>query len=356
LRLPAPRGPLSSALIDAVRLSPGDGLPPDLPETRAVDVLADDDVQLALAVCYELHYRGFDDVDDGWEWDPALLSARRRLEARFFEALETTVPRPPLDGTPVPVALNRLIDADDSPSLSAYLMRHATLEQFREFVRQRSVYHLREADSHTWAIPRLHGRAKAALVEIQCDEYGGGRAEAMHSALFARTMRALGLDDSYGAHWGTAAAETFALTNLMSFFGLHRRWRGALLGHLAVFEMTSTSPNRRYGNGLRRLGLGTEATGFYDEHVEADAVHEQLAAVDMCGSFVQQEPGLTDDLLWGAACCLAIDGRFAAAMLDRFERETGTADPPPPSGSDHAVVAGRSPRRNCMIAAGEGAA
>jgi hypothetical protein len=321
LKLPAPRGPLSSAVISALRLPPGDGLPPCLPELppATAGLLADEDFQLALAVCYELHYRSFDDVDDAWEWEPALLSARQVLEARFVAALRAEVPVPVLDGTPVPVALNRMVDADDGPSLSAYLMRHATLEQFREFVRQRSVYHLREADSHTWMIPRLHGRPKAALVEIQSDEYGGGRPDAMHAALFARTMRELGLDDTYGAHWGSAAAETFTTVNLMSLFGLHRRWRGALLGHLAVLEMTSTAPNRRYGNGLRRLGLGPDATGFYDEHVEADAVHEQLAAVDLCGSFADLEPALTGQLLWGAACILAVEGRFSAMLLDRFQ-------------------------------------
>lgn len=37
-------------------------------------------------------------------------------------------------------------------------------------------------------------------MEIQADEYGGGRADRMHSALFARTMRAVGLEDRYGAY------------------------------------------------------------------------------------------------------------------------------------------------------------
>ena len=46
-----------------------------------VDVLADDDLQLALWVMYELHYRGFDGVADGWEWDPDLLRLRRDLAA-----------------------------------------------------------------------------------------------------------------------------------------------------------------------------------------------------------------------------------------------------------------------------------
>ena len=56
---------------------------------------------------------------------------------------------------------------------------------FREFLMHRSAYHLEEADSHSFAIPRLRGRPKAAMVEIQADEYGGGDATWMHSALFA---------------------------------------------------------------------------------------------------------------------------------------------------------------------------
>jgi hypothetical protein len=36
-----------------------------------------DDLQLALHICYALHYRGFAEVDDArLEWDPALLTLR----------------------------------------------------------------------------------------------------------------------------------------------------------------------------------------------------------------------------------------------------------------------------------------
>ncbi|MQA17771.1 MAG: iron-containing redox enzyme family protein, partial [Pseudonocardiaceae bacterium] len=181
-----------------------------------------------------------------------------------------------------------------------YLQRSATLEQFREFVVHRSVYHLKEADPHTWAVPRLACPVKAALVEIQADEYGGGRAERMHSELFRTTMRGLGLCDTYGHYLDAVPAVTLATSNLISLFGLHRRWRGALVGHLAAFEMTSSLPNRRYANALRRLGVDDErATAFYDEHVEADAVHENIAAVDLAGGLVRQDPRLGGDVLWG---------------------------------------------------------
>jgi hypothetical protein len=199
------------------------------------------------------------------------------------------------------------------------MARSGSLEQWREYLALRSVYHLKEADPHTFAVPRLSGRAKAAMVEIQADEYGGGSAARMHSQLFAGMMRDLGLDAGYGALWDDAPATAFASVNTMSLFGLHRRWRGAALGHLACVEMTSSEPSRRYAAGLRRLGFDGATTVFYDEHVEADAVHEQIASVDMCGSLVADEPALTADVLFGAACSLAMDGLAARHLLGAWE-------------------------------------
>jgi hypothetical protein len=325
---PTPRGPVSGALTHALVQSPTT-LPSDLHDVVAAlpagpaaahSAIDDDDLQLSLLLCYELHYRGFTGVDDRWEWEPSLLDVRRQLERRLEAGLRALVPAPePVPPADLPRALATLVEADDGPSLAGYLQRHATIAQFREFVMHRSVYHLKEADPHTWAVPRLSGRTKAALVEIQADEYGGGRPGRMHSELFARTMRALDLDDSYGAYVDAVPAATLAITTTMSLFGLHRRWRGALLGHLAALEMTSSLPNRRYGNALRRLGYGRDATWFYDEHVEADAVHEQVAAHDMCGSFAAAHPELTGDVLFGAACCLALDGRVAAHLIEHWD-------------------------------------
>jgi hypothetical protein len=111
----------------------------------------------------------------------------------------------------------------------------------------------------------------------------------------------------------------FTSVNTMSLFGLHRRLRGACLGHLTAVEMTSSEPSRRYSSGLRRLGFGEGTTVFYDEHVEADAVHEQIAAVDMCGSLVAEEPSLAADVLFGAQCSLALDGLTAVHLLGAWD-------------------------------------
>lgn len=317
--LPEPVGPLTESLFEALA-EPGVTREPDATAAAAVDPLTDLDLQLALYVAYELHYASFEGVDEGWEWDPSLLAFRAALEAPFERAVGELVPDATVEETAsVPEALQRIVAEDDGPPLSRHLERRGTREQMLEHVIHRSAYQLKEADPHSWGIPRLGPGPKAALLEVQFDEYGGGRAERMHSVLFAKTMAALGLDPTYGAYLALLPAETLATVNLLSGFGLHRRRRGALVGHLAAFEMTSSIPNRRYGNAIRRLGFGVEATDFYDEHVEADAVHEAIAAWDLAGGLARQEPHLAADILFGARALLTLEARWAGHLLSSWE-------------------------------------
>jgi hypothetical protein len=284
------------------------------------DPLGDDDLQLALYLCFELHYRSFPGVDPAWEWDPTLLAVRAVLEKAFFDALGAAVGTgEPVDPARVGELLFRLESEDEGVSLSRHLEIEAGVEEFREFVVHRSYYQLKESDPHSWAIPRLDGAAKTALLEVQADEYGGGRPERMHSRLFAKTMRALGLDDRENFYLAHAPGKTLATVNLMSATGLRRSRRGAIVGHLAMFEMTSALPNRRYGNALRRLGFGTEATDFYDEHVEADAVHENIAAYDLAGGLARQEPEVAADILFGARALLFLEDRLGRHLLGSWE-------------------------------------
>jgi Iron-containing redox enzyme len=325
--LPDAAGPIGELVLDLLSrpASDAEGLDLRADVCRRVEAVAeplvDDDLQLALYACYELHYRSFVGVDPAWEWNPGLLGARAELERTFFVALEAAVPGEPVDPDRVGDRLFELERESGGVSLSRRIETDADLEQFREFVVHRSLYQLKEADPHSWAIPRLSGPAKTALLEVQGDEYGSGRPERMHSALFAKTMRALGLDDRENAYLDRVPGVTLATVNLMSGLGLHRDRRGAIAGHLAMFEMTSSQPNRRYANALRRLGFDGEAVDFFDEHVEADAVHENIAAYDLAGGLARSEPGLAGDILFGASALLYLEDRFAHRLLEAWDED-----------------------------------
>lgn len=324
-RLPRARGPVSDAVIGALR---GPVRSVVLPSLDSIDMLSDDDAQLALTCCYELHYRSFSGVDDAWEWDAHLLAATSRLERAFLDRLADEIGPPAL--VPGHVAITALTELahGDGPSLSAYVERHATLRELREFLVHRSVYQRKEADPHTWAIPHLSGRAKAAMVAIQYDEYGDGVAASMHAELFATTMRGFGLDPTYGAYLDLIPGTTLATDNLATLFGLHRRWRAACVGHLALFEMTSVVPMGRYATAMQRLGATTDQQRFYRVHVEADRVHERVAQDEMVAGLLESEPASAAALLFGARALSEVERRFSRHLLSSWSEQRSSLREP----------------------------
>ncbi|MCW2796733.1 iron-containing redox enzyme family protein [Nocardioides sp.] len=309
---PKPRGSLSEAVFAALRA----GLDTDHgPVWPTAD--ADEDAAVSLWVLYELHYRGLDDVGDELEWHPALLALRHQLEGDLEARLRARFPGRRSEGD-FGEEFFGFVANHDGPSLAAHVQRDADRDQVLELLRVRSIYHLKEADPTAWVVPRLPVATKAALMELLYDEYGVGDPNRLHAHLWALGMEACGLESDYGAYIDEVPTEILEQNNAMSLFGLHRRLRGAALGHLAAFEATSSMPSRRMAQGLERLDLPRAIVDYYTEHIEADAVHEQLAVRTVCGSLVAQEPGLTDDVYFGAFTCLDLENRVAVRMLSRW--------------------------------------
>ncbi|WP_017933048.1 iron-containing redox enzyme family protein [Nocardioides sp. Iso805N] len=311
--LPKPRGPLSEELVG--RLVAGGKVAP-----LAVEPGSPEDAALSLWILYELSYRGYAEVDDRLEHDPELVRVRRRLEDDLEQRLRARWPgRPDVAAdADFAEAFFAMIEADDGPSLARFVQREATADQAIELLQHRSLYHLKESDPVAFALPRMPVAARAALAELQYDEYGGGRPERLHAHLFAEGMAALGLESTEGTYVDQAPLEVLEQNNAMSLFGLNRRLRGAAVGHLAAFEATSSLPCRRMAQGLARLGLPEEVRAYYEEHVEADAVHEQLATRLICLPLIEAEPDTEDDVWFGAWTCLETESRVAQHLLERW--------------------------------------
>ncbi len=325
MHLPQERGPISRHVIQALADEGGGTLPPAL---GPGDVTGDGDVQLALWMIYELHYRGYEGVPDDREWDAGLLGLRRSIERRFeLELRSATRERTqsvPDEGD-VGAQLLDLVAADDGPALASFLHRRASREQLLDYLRERSVQQLKESDPQSFVLPRLDGGAKAALAELQYDEYGGGRPERLHSTMYGDALEAAGLDRTYGAYIDEVSALSLACANVMSMFGLNRRWRGAAMGHLAAFEACSSVPSRKIAGGIERVGLPDAVSAYFYEHVEADAVHEHVASSDICGALVTAEPSLRGDVFFGAATSLHLDALSGTELLNRWTSELEVA-------------------------------
>lgn len=327
--LPHSRGPLSEAVLDVLT---GCRASSDLSE-HSLAATSDpfgEDVQLALYVCYELHYRSFDGVDDTLEWDPDLLRFRAALERPFLAALRAGV----AGGDDVDAALaTLLVEPVEGTGPSYHLFERGQLWQLREYLAQRSIYHLKEADPQAWVIPRLDGQAKASLVAVEHDEYGAGRVERLHATLFAEMMVDLDLDPAYGRYLDVVPAATLATVNAMSYFGLHRAFRGALVGQFASVEITSSPGSARLAHAVERLaGERPGASRFYTEHIEADAVHEQVVRHGVIADLLAREPHLAADIVFGIQADAFLEDRLAGLLMAAWDDGRTSLRAPLPTG------------------------
>jgi hypothetical protein len=286
-------------------------------------IFRDHDLQLALWMLNEQSYRAFEGAHDH-EWDPAAVAVRRHLESSFEEQLRaataSAVRSSLAISDDVVAQIEHAIAQASGPDLARFLHREASRDQVLDFLAQRSIYHLKESDPHSFVVGRIDGPAKVALAELLYDEFGAGRPGRLHSQLYAVALEAAGLDPAFGAYIDRAPASTLAVNNLMSLFGLNRRLRGAALGHLAAFESTSSVACRRIAAGIERVGLPAATAAYFHEHVEADAVHEQIVLRDICGNFVDSEPTRHAEVVFGVAACLYLDGLAAEDVLDSWAR------------------------------------
>jgi Iron-containing redox enzyme len=319
--LPAACGPLSTA----VRCSLTEPAPHD--ELTPIGASVGDpdpyglDLQLALYMCYELHYRGFAGVSPGWEWNPALLHLRGQLERVFLAGVRRDVGTIEPGRTAEAEMIDLSIESTGGTGPSYWLRDNGTWQQMREYFVHRSLYHLKEGDPHAWAIPRLVGQAKASFVAIEFDEYGAGHGARLHQQLFADLLAAAELDATYLAYLEEVPAESLAVVNLMSLFGLHRGLRGAAIGHFASTEITSPPGSRRLEEALQRLDAPPECVAFYREHVEADAVHEQVVRNDVVGDLVAREPHLDSDVVFGIRAHAAVEDRLADVIMASWKAD-----------------------------------
>ncbi|CDO85721.1 hypothetical protein BN973_00052 [Mycobacterium triplex] len=318
--LPAAHGPLSTAVRRALAGPPsGDHL------ARVGASVGDSDpygldLQLALCMCYELHYRGFAGVDPTWEWNPDLLRLRAELERAFLAGVRRDVGRIEPNRTAAAEMDAISVEPIDGTGPSYYLRDTGTWEQMREYFVHRSMYHLKEGDPHAWAIPRLTGGAKAAFVAVEFDEYGAGQGHRLHQQLFADLLTAADLDSTYLGYLDEVPAEALAVVNLMSLFGLHRRLRGAAIGHFTATEITSSPGSRRMAQALERMGAPAACVEFYREHVEADAVHEQVVRLDVVGDLVAREPELNRDIIFGMRALTVVEDRLADHIMTAWKQ------------------------------------
>ena len=277
--------------------------------------LGDEDASLALYCCYELAYRGFEGVDADAERDLEVLALRVALEDWFLDEVRDAVSTP--DVADPALAVAELIGRP-APSMADHLLADGTTDQVREALVLRSAYLLKEADPHTFAIPRLVGPEKQVVVDIQAGEYGLGHGQS-HADIWAATMAAAGLDPAYGTYLDQIPGRWLAPVNLISMFATQRRLRFEALGHLAYLEMDSVAPNEKMVRALERLGFDESVRRWFEVHVLADAEHGPAAKAGILRAATAHDPVVRRSMIFGAAAAWELDRRAAGPTIDAWQ-------------------------------------
>lgn len=284
--LPPPRGPMSELLFAELEMGVH-----EIAETPAIveDALIGDDLHLALSVCYELHLRGIQGIDGRWEWEPSLLALRADLEDAFEHALFEEVGPVRVNGRAPAAALGELVRFHAARRLNDFLDREGSEQHVRELALHRRVRRVGADDPCAFVLPRLPSGARLEAMELlTSDRFEGDRGERGARPMEPGPIDPLAEPDG-ALHLDRLPGSTLARANVASLFGLHRRWRGAAIGHLALEELCSPAPNR-------------------------------AAVAGLVGALVDAEPQLAADVLFGGRALIALERRFADRMLSAWAR------------------------------------
>jgi hypothetical protein len=69
---------------------------------------------------------------------------------------------------------------------------------------------------------------------------------------------------------------------------------------------------------LGRLGADPACRLFYTEHIEADAVHEQVMRHDVTADLVEREPALAADVVLGIQATNLVEDQLTWHLLDAW--------------------------------------
>ena len=202
LRLPDPRGPTSEALLAAlVRRPPRLGRRAAARRRRRRSPTTTSSCRSTSATsCTTAACRASTSAGSGRRrCSPCARSSRSASRPRCARSSGPAEPPPAPEA--MDLALRAVIAADDAPvAVAPHRARGAARAACSSSSCTARPTSSRRPTRTPGRSRASRGAPKAALVEIQADEYGGGRPERMHARLFADAMDALGLDARYGAY------------------------------------------------------------------------------------------------------------------------------------------------------------
>jgi hypothetical protein len=167
----------------------------------------------------------------------------------------------------------------------------------QEYFIHRSLYRVRECDPHSFGSSR----------QCECPSR-------VTKQSFGDLMTKAGLDASHLGYIDRLPAQSLAVVNLMSLFGLHRAHRGAAAGRLAAAETATNQAAGLLRQALERISAPRPCIEFYREYAEISAdlegsAHEEVSAL------IAREPALEPDVVFGIKAQQLVEKRLTEHLV-----------------------------------------
>ncbi|WP_069039616.1 iron-containing redox enzyme family protein [Methyloversatilis sp. RAC08] len=259
-------------------------------------------------------------ADAQWRAGLREQSALRELEGAFVEA-ERAALTEQLDALPSGADafmnwfenLAETGPGQDDP-LFRWLADSASLSQMRWFITQEIAGEAGFDDLVALTQLGLPRQAKLELARNYWDEMGRGNEDGMHGPMLEETARALNLKPEYA----NTVWAALALANLMLALASNRRYAWQSIGALGAVEMTAPGRVGLVNDGLKRLGVPTQARRYFQLHAGLDVQHSLCWNREVIRPLVSADPSLARPIAEGALLRLRFGARCFAQYRDEL--------------------------------------
>ncbi len=266
---------------------------------------------------YALHLAPIDGLDGAarWQHHPRVAALKLRLEAGFRVWLDDQVGSWSVPWDDAGAALRQLAHESKVPPIYAWLAEAADRDELVQFISLEGGPDADFDDLVAMCQIGLAGLPKLTLGANYWDEMGRGSLGEVHTELYRRMARAIGVR---AVPFDEQPVEALERTVLNGYLATNRTLQPELLGSLGLIECQAGPRCRRVVAAMQRLGVPADAVPFYEEHALADPRHGHEWIEGAVVPLTRERPGWNEPIARGAVWRACVNRRFFAAMEERF--------------------------------------
>jgi pyrroloquinoline quinone (PQQ) biosynthesis protein C len=187
--------------------------------------------------------------------------------------------------------------ASNHPFYREFLENRATPEDIRFYLAQETSLDPRLDDILALLIMGTDGPEKMELTSNLWDEVGNGNPADAHATVFARTLEAAGVTQSFTAD--NIMLESRICGNVSAALALSKRHYYKAIGYYGVTEYLTPRRFRSFVRGCERLDLPESAYEYHSLHIKIDSRHGPAWFKNVIVPAVTREPRCAHDIALG---------------------------------------------------------